>query len=174
MYLARKIARAKWSSGDNLSDRSIAADAVTGDLRTKGNKLSFWVCSSEEDGDVEEAALAIAATWDHLDKLDLVWLPTHDIHADGHTLRETLGETPGTDLVNRHIDLCDLDYVQLGKIARRISMAIVAKRYRRLDKRGVQNLLVKAIEQERISPDRLSVGLQKAILNKGLPAEPAV
>lgn len=83
MYLARKIARAKWTSNGNSSNRvtaaGIAADAVTGDLRTQDNTLSFWTCPSGTDDDVEEAALAIAATWERLGKLDLVWLATCDI-----------------------------------------------------------------------------------------------
>ena len=178
MYLARKIARAKWSSESNSFNRvtaaNIKADAVTGDLRTRGNTLSFWACPSGRDGDVEEAALAIAATWDRLDKLDLVWLAICDIQADGHTLQETPGKTPVADLVNRHVDLCKLDYGQLGKVAQRVAMAIVASRYRRLTKKSVKNLLVKAVEQGRISPDQLSAGLQKEVLGNGLPAEPAV
>lgn len=176
MYLARKITRAKWHSEDSSPTREITADAVTGDLRTQGNTLSFWMCLSGTDGDldIEEAALAIAATWDRLDKLDLVWLAIHDIKADGHTLKETPGETPVADLVERHVDLCNLDYVRLGKVARRVAMAIVVKQYRRLTKKSVQDLLVKAVDQNRISPDQLSAGLRKVIPNKGSPAEPAV
>jgi len=168
MYLARKIARAKWPSNGNSSNRvtaaEIAADAVTGDLRTQENTLSFWTCPSGIDDDVEEAALAIAATWERLDKLDIVWLATCDIQADGHILKKTRGKTPVTDLVERHVDLCELDYVQLGKVAQQIAMAIVLKRYRRLTKRSIKNLLTRAVEQERISPDQLSDGLRKAVL----------
>ncbi len=172
MYLARKIARAKWPSEDSSPNGVIDADAVTGDLRTQGNTLSFWICLSKTDGDVEEAALAIVATWDRLDKLDLVWLDTCDIQADGHTLKETPGKTPVADLVNHHVDLCNLDYVGLGKVAQRVAMAIMVRQYRRLTKKSVRDLLVKAVEQERISPDQLSAGLQKVIFN--LPPEPAV
>jgi len=176
MYLARKIARAKWPSQGNSSNgvtaADIDADAVTGDLRTRGNTLSFWTCPSGTDNDVEEAALAIAANWERLDKLDLVWLATCDIQADDHTLREMPGETPVADLVERHVDLCELDYDQLGKVAQRVAVAIVAGQYRRLTKKRVKHLLVKAVEQERVSPNQLSPGLQKEVF--GLPAEPAV
>lgn len=165
MYLVRKIARAKWSSEDDSSARVISADAVTGDLRTQGNTLSFWMCPSGADSDVEEAALAIAATWDSLGKLDLVWLATCDLEEDGHALQKTPGTTPVTDLVERHVDLCKLDYASLGKIAQRIDMAIVTGRYRRLTRKHVHDLLVKAVEQDRISPDKLSPGLQKVVHN---------
>ena len=42
MFLIRKIARAKWESKDDLSKEEIPADAVTVDLRTSDNVLSFW------------------------------------------------------------------------------------------------------------------------------------
>ena len=176
MYLARKIARAKWPSDGNSSNGAaaagIAADAITGDLRTQENTLSFWTCGT--DGNVEEAALAIAATWDRLDKLDLVWLAVCDIQADGHAMKDTPGKTPVADLVERHVDLCHLDYDQLGKVAQRVARAILAKRYRRLSRKSVKDLLAKAVEQNRISPDQLSAGLQKAVLGKEFPAEPVV
>lgn len=169
MYLARKIARAKWLSEDSSPNRVITADAVTVDLRTQGNTLSFWRCLSGKDDVVADVALAIAATWDRLDKLDLVWLATSDIQADGHILRETPGKTPVADLVEHHVDLCKLDYVQLGKVAQRVNMAIVRNQYCRLSKKSVQDLLVKAVTQNRISPDQLSTGLQR-----GLRLNPAV
>lgn len=74
MFLARKITRAKWDTGQGLSAGEISADAVTSDLRTKENTLSFWNCRTETNGDVEDAVLAIAAAGDRLDRLDVVWL----------------------------------------------------------------------------------------------------
>lgn len=61
MYLARKITLSKWEARHGLSEEEIAADAVTADLRTQKNSLSFWRCRTETDGDVEKAVLAIAA-----------------------------------------------------------------------------------------------------------------
>ena len=57
MFLARKITRAKWDTGQELSAGEISADAVTSDLRTKENTLSFWRCRTETNGDVEDAVL---------------------------------------------------------------------------------------------------------------------
>lgn len=163
MYLARKITRAKWDPKGDLPDGEIAADAVTGDLRTKGNTLSFWRCHSAMNSDLEDAALAIAATWDRLDKLDLVWLATCDIQVAKLTLKETAGKTPVTDLIKRHVDLCKLDYVRLGKVAQMVAIAIGDKQHRRFTKASVRDLLVQAVREERLSLDKLSEGLRDEI-----------
>lgn len=90
--------------------------------------LSFWKCLSGKDGDVEEAALAIVLNWERLDRLDIAWLATGNIQADGYTLKANPGKTLVEDLVEHHKDL-----------------------------------LMKAVEQNCISPDRLSAGLQKVV-----------
>ncbi len=74
MFLARKITRAKWKTREELSAGEISADAVTADLKTQGNALSFWQCHTATNSDVEEAALAIAAARDRVARLDVVWL----------------------------------------------------------------------------------------------------
>ena len=48
MFLARKVSLAKWSKKDELAEGEIPADAVTADLRTQDNKLSFWRCGNGE------------------------------------------------------------------------------------------------------------------------------
>ena len=61
MFLTRKITRAKWEAKQGLAADEIPSDAITIDLRTQGNALSFWQCPTDAVSDVEEAALAIAA-----------------------------------------------------------------------------------------------------------------
>ena len=74
MFLARKISLAKWSKTGELEVGEIPADAVTLDLKTQDNKLSFWRCGDGERAGVNEAALAIAAACDRVDKIAVVWL----------------------------------------------------------------------------------------------------
>lgn len=64
---------AKWCSRNGLESDEISADAVTADLRTRDNTLSFWQCDGT-DHEVEEAALAIAAAGNRVDRLDIVWI----------------------------------------------------------------------------------------------------
>ena len=116
MFLARKIARAKWAAKDGLSESEIPADAVTADLKTQQNSLSFWRCPSDEKHDIEEAVLAIAAAGDRVDRLDIVWIADEELQADGQSLKDTAGRTPVTDMVAMHVDVSRLDYVRLGNV----------------------------------------------------------
>ena len=163
MFLARKIARAKWEPKRDLSEGEISAEALTGDLRTTGNALSFWRCGTGMDRDIEEATLAIAAGGDRLDKIDIVWLADADLLADGQALSDSLGKTPVTEFADRHVDVRRLDFVRLGKIARRVVASIQAERFRRLAKRRVRELVTMAVEQGRIDTDRLSDGVRAEI-----------
>lgn len=169
MFLARKISRAKWEAKRDLSEEEISADAVTADLRTQSNTLSFWRCGSETE--VEDAALAIAAASDHVDKIDIVWVDEDELKTDGQTLEDTPGRTHVTELIDRHVDICRLDYVRLGKVAHRVMTAIKKKQcVRRLTKRRVTEILVAAIEQGRVNLDDLEKRVQEEVL-KSLQAE---
>ena len=151
MFLARKISRAKWEAKKELSEGEISADAVTADLRTQGNTLSFWRCGNGMEAEVEEAVLAIAAAGERVDKLDIVWVNEDELQTDGQTLQDTTGFTPVTELVDRHVDICRLDYIRLGNVAHHVITAIEEDRYIRLSKGRVANILVAAVEQERVN-----------------------
>ena len=163
MFLARKITRAKWVTKQELSAGEISADAVTGDLRTQGNSLSFWQCGIGEEAEVEEAALAIAAPRDRVDRLEIVWLAADELQDDDQTLREIEGKTPVTGLTKLHVDVCRLDYVRLGKVARRVVTAIERDRYFLLTKARVKKLLAAAVAQGRIALNDLSKGIQAEV-----------
>ena len=141
MFLARMVTRAKWEAPTGLPTGQIAADAVTGDLRTQQNALSFWQCGTGTRNDVEDAALAIAAGRDDVAKLEVVWLADEELRADGQTLRTTAGRTPVGELVSRHVDVCQLDYARLGTLARQVLRAIEAGRYLRLTQARVTKIL---------------------------------
>jgi hypothetical protein len=106
--LARKIARAKWEQKPELSAGEIAADAVTADLRTTDNTLSFWRCRTIAPDDVKRAVLAVAATADRLDRLDVVYLEENAVSNAGLTMRDTLGDTPVASLRGLHVDVARL------------------------------------------------------------------
>ncbi len=155
MFLARKITRAKWAPAQGLSAGEIPADAVTADLRTQGNALSFWQCPTDIASDVEDAALAIAVARERLDRLDIVWLADEELQTDGQDLRNTEGRTPLKDMEAMHVDVARLDYVRLGRVARRVVAAIEADRYRRLTKARVKSLIEEAVGQGRVDRSEL-------------------
>lgn len=160
MFLARKITRAKWATKEGLTADEIPADALTIDLRTRGNSLSFWQCPSNATNDVEEAALAIATGREHIEKLDIIWLHDEDLKADGQFLKSTEGRTAVTSMATMHVDASRLDYVRLGRIARRVITAIEANRYRRFTRARVKSLIEEALEQGRIDQGALHEGLR--------------
>lgn len=147
MFLARKITRAKWLQGPGLGRGEIGADAVTADLRTSGNALSFWRCDSGVENQVERVALAMAAAGDRIDKLDVVWIAERDFAADGQSWEATDGRTPVAELRYRHVDLQRLDYVRLGNVARRVAAAIASEWCLRFSRRRVKMLLVAAVQR---------------------------
>lgn len=155
MFLIRKITRAKWGLKQGLSSKEIPADAVTVDLRTKGNSLSFWKCKSDSRENIEEVALAIVAAGNSVERLDLICIANDKLQEDGQTWKDTDGRTPVEDLVKQHVDVYRLDYVRLGKIASRIATAIKADGYIYLTKKSLTKLLVAAVKQERIDLDEL-------------------
>ena len=155
MFLARKISLAKWSKKSELEVGEIPADAVTADLRTQDNKLSFWRCGDAEGIEINEAVLALSAAGTRVDKIDVVWLAADDLQNDGQTLQDTKGRTPVLELAELHVDVCRLDYIRLGKVAQRIVTALKEEQYLRLRKARVKSLLGKAVKQERIDPNDL-------------------
>lgn len=154
MFLARKITRAKWDK-DGFADGEVPADAITADLRTKDNKLSFWQCGDGTICEVEEAALALAAAAERVEKLEIVWVSAEDLHADGQTKDETEGRTPVAELLSRHVDVSLLDYTRLGKVAYRIATAMKDDQYEQLTRRRVADLIAKAVEQGRVELSEL-------------------
>lgn len=153
MYLARKVTRAKWR--EEISVGRVPADAVTADLRTQSNMLSFWRCGSANDNEIDNAVLALAAGSDRIDKLELVWVSEADLREDGLSLSETKGRTPVPDLAEHHVDAQHLDYDQLGKVAGRVLAAIAEGCYRRVRKANVKELLAAAIEAKRVERSAL-------------------
>ncbi|TVR63975.1 MAG: hypothetical protein EA420_06150 [Candidatus Competibacteraceae bacterium] len=85
-YLARKITRPKWESREGFAAGEIPADAVTADLRTTGNTLSFWTCEPPPDDGIRAVVLALATGADRLDRMDLVWVEEEAFRANGIAL----------------------------------------------------------------------------------------
>lgn len=163
MFLARKISRAKWDTAEWAAGE-IPADAVTIDLRTNNNTLSFWQCPTGTDSDVAMAALAIAAGSERLDKLDIVWVADEELQADGQILSNTDGRTPVMNMKAMHVDVSGLDYVRLGKVASRIVAAIEAGQYRRFRKACIEDLIKEAAVQGRIDRGALHEKMRAAVV----------
>lgn len=162
MFLVRKITRAKWELPEDFSDGEIPADAVSVDLKTKSNTLSFWQCASASSEELSEIVLALAAASRKVDTMDIVWLPSENLCKD-LAYEDTPGETPIEGLVDRHVNVCKLDYVRLGKVAERIADAIGKGDCRRLPRSKVIEIFVEAVHNGRVKLSSLSERIREEI-----------
>jgi hypothetical protein len=144
--LARKIARAKWEPKPELGGAEIAADAVTADLKTTGNTLSFWRCDSSSADDLKRAVLALAAAADRPDRLDVVYLDELAVRQSGLATRDTTGDTPVETLRQHHVDVEKLDLTRLAKVAQMVADAHRSSASHTMTKKHVVELVVQAVK----------------------------
>ncbi len=147
-----------------LAAGEVPADAVTADLRTTENALSFWRCGEGTEVEVEEAALAIASAGGRLDRLDVIWLSDEALAHDNQSMKNTDGRTPVRALAKQHVDVHRLDYIRLGKVAGRVTDAIQDGKHRRLTKKRVTNIVAAAVEQGRVALADLEEKVQAEVL----------
>ena len=167
MFLARMITRSKWESESKpgLASDEIPADAITVDLRTTDNSLSFWECGRASGPEIASAVLAIAAGRESLQKLDIVWVPQEALIRCGHQMVSTRGRTPFTEMVERHVDVCHLDYRRLGQIGDQVAAAIRLHRFKRFAQQAVLDLLVDGVQNGHVSEEGLAEKLRTSIQN---------
>ena len=117
MLLARKVSLSKWEENGGLPEGKIQADAVTVDLRTRDNRLSFWNCGEDTVADqmLEDAVLAVASSMDRPNKVDLVWLSHEDLEQDNHTVAFDDVPTLVEGLEGRHADVLRTRLRTFGK-----------------------------------------------------------
>lgn len=160
--LARKISLAKWKNPEWGAE--IPADAVTGDLRTWGNTLSFWTIAAPSQDELEEVVLALASAADRIDKIDLTWIDRDVLASEGIDLEATPGATPVEALRGRHIDLARLDLGRPSRVATLVSQAVTGDHHRRWTKNEVLRILVAAARRQDFDPAKLTGTVQKEVL----------
>jgi hypothetical protein len=160
--LTRKISRAKWHAED-LAKGEIPADALSADLRTAGNILSFWSGASAADSDVARAVLAIAAAADRLDRMDVAWIDESVVEKHGIDTAVTPGRTPIESLQTSHVDLIHLDVKRLGTVAELISAAIERGDHRRMTKKQIVVIMVEAVHDHVVALDDLPPRVREAV-----------
>lgn len=161
--LVRKIDWAKWEQKAELGEGEISADAITGDLRTTKNRLSFWRCSTADISELERAALAIAASRDQLDRLDLVYLEDAWIHESGLDTLPTPGNTPVSSLRDTHVDVHRLDLIRLNRVAELVARAHRSNAGLKLSRLKVLSVLIKAVRNGLVEVDSLRGDLRSKV-----------
>src|SRR5438445_1424065 len=123
-YLARKISRAKWDRREGLDVDAIPADAVTLDLRTEGNTLSFWTIRNADEESLRRVVLALAAAADRVDRIDVVCVARDALEDRDIRFEATEGRTPVESAGRDHVDAVHLDLTRLTTIAQQIADAL--------------------------------------------------
>jgi len=158
-YIVRKISRAKWEPKEELGVDAISADAVTADLRTTGNCLSFWECSDPNDkSKLDEIALALATNpeSDRVDKIDLAWIEKDAVLAEGIALEKSEGNTIIPHLRDKHIEAVRLDLEKISILAKLFARSVRERSYhRRFTMARVKKILCEAIDRGELPIDKL-------------------
>ncbi len=144
--LVRKITRAKW--GDEINPDQIPADAVTADLRTSSNTLSFWRVDQPSDDQLNQIVLALGAAADRIDRMDLSWIDEHCLRSREISIRESEGRTPVARLRAYHVDVTDLILDSLCIVAKSIAEALGQEQYKRFSPKTLKRLLAQEANQE--------------------------
>lgn len=145
-FYIRKIDRAKWSKTDaNTGD--ITADAITNDLATRSNQLSFWIAETEEEKDVNEILIAIMSTFTSgLDTFDIVIFEENE-KPENIDLNKSEAVTHYDQMKNNHCDFINLTLSKLDSISKVIYSKIKDGKSKRITKGAAKQLLRTAIEK---------------------------
>lgn len=143
--LARSFSRGKWAQADPDAPGCISADAITADLRTTSDTLSFWSCVDGRKVSIEEAALALASGRAKVEKIDVFYVTVIAVREASLELAETDGHTPVARLRRTHRDMCRLDLHRLGLVASLVARAVRDEQCYRFSRSQVLHLLVSAV-----------------------------
>ena len=171
MFLAHKISYAKWKKCLDSPVDDISADAITIDLRTQGNTLSFWFCGDDDATKeaLDAAALAISTEMDKASTIYLIYLKKESLETDGYRVAQTNGATKITDLVHLHYDVCDLNFNLLGDMAQRVQQAISKTQMHQVVRGDLLKMAVTATREGRLDPTKLKPTFQSEVESKISP-----
>ena len=158
LLLVRKIERAKWDRRKSDAIEDTPADAITSCMRTSRNKLSVWRIGAEDQ--LPNAILAMVAVGEKLESMDFAILRGRELEAHGLDAKCSPGGTCVKDMIDSHYDIVDLTYCTLGRVAGIILAIVKEERVERRTKAELREILMSAIEAERLSPADLAEKLR--------------
>jgi hypothetical protein len=112
---------------------------------------------------IRDAVLAIVSAGEHLDTIDVVSLNRLDLEEKGIRLQSTPGRTPVKDLIEQHVNLCDLTYGKLGIVADLTVRVFKEERVVRYTVGNLKKLLNEAINLGRLQKNELNESLRTKI-----------
>lgn len=160
--LARKITLGKWRGAEWASVDKIPGDAVSNDLKTTGNALSFWRADVEGKGE-DAAVLALLGTLQRVETIDIAFIDGDTI--DGAVLDETEGMTLFSELRNLHTDIAEVDTKVLSTTAVALGREIYTEKTKRFTKQTVRQRLQEALDTNKLDWDMLPESMKSDLKN---------
>ena len=136
----RSIRRGRWIKHPALAwldDGELPSDAL-GDIQTQDCRLSVYAVAGEAD--IQMVVAALAATKDHIAKVDYAVFKDVSLVSLGITARQTEGDTPNHTVNRMHYELENLTVVRLAQLAETISTVD----HKRIQKKQIETLLQRA------------------------------
>lgn len=164
--IARKIDFAQWEPPTFPRENNlIGADVVRECLKTKGNAISLWYCSEDENS-TDEIVIEIASKREFLDRANIIIVPFDAIKkaadSEGFKVNPEEITTAVKGLENQHINLENLTISDLVKIA-----GIIANSFRNepdsykreYSKSEVKKLFISMARDGRLDKNKVNIKL---------------
>lgn len=165
--VVRKTDYNKWMQNDVIKGKQPSADAITNCMRTFKNTLSVWFITDSTE--LEEAVLAIASQFDHLDTADFLILEMSLLEEKKLNIEYNQGQTPYVTFISNHRDIVNLDYITLGFMAEVIVRSIKRHHHERFTRGQLKKILQQGLKDGKIQIEALNENVRKKI-----PAIPEV
>lgn len=167
-FLARMVSAAKWDVPMSGSVNEVSADALTSDLRTSNNSLSFWTVNDKDDEQcVRNAVLALASGRDRCDKMRLVLLDEVQFQKINVEIKQTEGITPAVKLAGLHRDVIELDSTKIVNLARLVAQEVRSSNLIQYSRNDIASLIkqgiIDGIVQKKSLSTRMLSQIGKAI-----------
>lgn len=171
MYL-RMIGKLNcWGETINRENAFLSGDRLA-DLKTQHNTLSVWSYSTEEEK--RDALVALAANRNNIQKMIYLDFGEGELEQLGLQLRQEMGDCKcmaekSPEVLNRHYNIVDLDYWQLGFLSEHIT-----KRIEEIDKnqqlaehqltsKEVKELIMNYVNDDKIDVEELKPGIKEGL-----------
>jgi hypothetical protein len=162
-FLARSVTTVKWKERDIGGRTAVPAHGITNDIRVTEDCLSFWTCDPSHLPSLEQVVLALAATRDTIDRLDLVWIDETAIKNIPLRIVPTEGDTPAQSLRDRHRDVADIDLGAMHQLAQDVAKAVNGTQTKRWTKAEVRKILKIAAAQNSLDMNGVGERLRSEI-----------
>jgi hypothetical protein len=161
-FLARSVTTVKWKERDIGGRTAVPAHGITNDIRVTEDRLSFWTCDPSHPPSLEQVVLALAATRDTVDRLDL-WIDETAIKNIPLRIVPTVGNTPAQLLRDRHRDVADIDLGAMHELAQGVAKAVNGTQTKRWTKAEVRRILKNAAAQNSLDMNGVGERLRSEI-----------